>query len=127
MKIKIDGVTYDVPIVSCKRVATLRDGPAALETQSGTRERDLVGTYYDYELVVSGNRGAPDYDAFFEAITAPVNTREIVLPYGSTTTGELTYAAMVRSAEDQLTALRYQYRRWQNLKVRFEAQRPQRT
>ena len=51
----IDGVGYPgVGVESLTRSALIKDGQNAGELMSGEYERDLVGTYYHYTLVLSG-------------------------------------------------------------------------
>ena len=83
----IDGVGYPgVGVESLTRSALIKDGQNAGELMSGEYERDLVGTYYHYTLVLSGMEpGSTDYDAMYEVLTAPVNSHQVVMPYGQGT------------------------------------------
>ena len=51
----IDGVGYPgVGVESLSRSALIKDGQNAGELMSGEYERDLIGTYYHYTLVLTG-------------------------------------------------------------------------
>ena len=62
-------------------------------------------------------------DAFFEAISAPVEAHTITLPYGQ---GTITYQAMVSAGEDKQRDKVAGVTRWTGLTVTFTAKKPQR-
>lgn len=121
----IDGVGYPgVGVESLTRSALIKDGQNAGELMSGEYERDLVGTYYHYTLVLSGMEpGSPDYDAMYEVLTAPVNSHQVVMPYGQ---GMLSFQAYIQNAEDALISMTDTENWWGNLSIQFMAKRPQR-
>ena len=91
---------------------------------SGLYKRDLLGTYYDYAMEVEPDPQYPgDYDSFFEAITAPVDSHSLTLPYGQST---ITFDAMVTSGSDLYRGQVAGFNRWGGLQVQFTAQKPQR-
>lgn len=121
----IDGVGYPgVGVESLTRSALIKDGQNAGELMSGEYERDLVGTYYHYTLVLSGMEpGSTDYDAMYEVLTAPVNSHQVVMPYGQ---GTLSFQAYIQNAGDALIAMTDTENWWGNLTIQFMAKRPQR-
>ena len=121
----IDGVGYPgVGVESLTRSALIKDGQNAGELMSGEYERDLVGTYYHYTLVLSGmETGSTDYDAMYEVLTAPVNSHQVVMPYGQ---GTLSFQAYIQNAGDALIAMTDTENWWGNLTIQFMAKRPQR-
>ena len=121
----IDGVGYPgVGVESLTRSALIKDGQNAGELMSGEYERDLVGTYYHYTLVLSGMEpGSQDYDAMYEVLTAPVNSHQVVMPYGQ---GTLSFQAYIQNAGDALIAMTDTENWWGNLTIQFMAKRPQR-
>ena len=121
----IDGVGYPgVGVESLTRSALIKDGQNAGELMSGEYERDLVGTYYHYTLVLSGMEpGSPDYDAMYEVLTAPVNSHQVVMPYGQ---GTLSFQAYIQNAGDTLIAMTDTENWWGNLTIQFMAKKPQR-
>lgn len=124
--ITLDGVHYRVCIrhPSMSRSFRLPDGPNAGEMLSGRHERDLVGTYYDYSLEVEPDPRYPgDYDAFYEAISAPIDSHSITLPYGQST---ITYNAEVSEGFDTYRGILGGINRWTGLIVNFAAIKPQR-
>ena len=103
----------------------LMEGVNAGEMISGRHERDLLGTGYTYQMQVEPDPRYPqDYDAFFHAISAPVNSHTIVMPYGQTT---ITYEAMIESGQDTYQGMMAGRARWRGLTVQYRYIEPQRT
>lgn len=127
MQILMDGTTYrlNVRYETLGRSFRLSEGQNAGEMLSGDYTRDLVGTYYDYAMQVEPDPRFPaDYDAFFEAISAPVSSHSLTLPYGQST---ITFDAMVSGGEDGYRGESAGRKRWGGLQVQFTAKKPQRT
>ena len=121
MTVLMDGVTYRVRVVfnTLVRAFELVEGPVHGDMLSGRHERDLVGTKYDYEMGVEPDpRYQSDYDAFFEAISDPVNSHSITVPNGQ---GTLTYQAMIERGSDTYRGRLAGQRRWGGLVVTFKA------
>lgn len=126
MKIVMDGTTYRlrVKFETLGRSFRVEDGDNAGDMLSGLYKRDVIGTYYDYSMEVEPDPQYPgDYDSFFEAITAPVDSHSLTLPYGQST---ITFDAMVTSGSDLYRGQVAGFNRWGSLQVQFTAQKPQR-
>lgn len=121
---KIDGRGFSgVGVESLKRSFRIPDGTNAGEMLSGDYERDLIGTYYDYDLVIStADLSSNEYDALFEVLSAPVNSHSVEMPYGMTS---LTFEAMISSGGDELIPMD-DGTWWGNLNVNIRAKKPQR-
>lgn len=127
MQILMDGITYrlNVRYETLGRNFRLDEGQNAGKMLSGDYTRDLMGTYYDYSMAVEPDPRYPaDYDAFYEAISAPVSSHSITLPYGQST---ITYEAMVSEGADLFRGKVANRTRWGGLQVQFTAKKPQRT
>lgn len=127
MKLVMDDVSYQVRVTydSVVREFALLEGPNAGTMLSGREERDLLGTAYSYEMTVLPDPTRPeDYDAFYQAVSAPVDTHKIVLPYGQTT---ITYQARILSGQDRWRGRLGGADRWSGLSIRYEYVAPQRT
>lgn len=125
--IVMDGVTYRLRVVydSLIRAFELMEGINAGEMISGRHERDLLGSGYIYQMQVEPDPRFPqDYDAFFEAISAPVDSHTIVMPYGQST---ITYEAMIESGQDTYHGVIAGRARWRGLTVQYRYIEPQRT
>lgn len=120
----LDGVTYHLRVKyeTIRRSARIADGDNAAEMLSGLYQRDLIGTYYDYEMQVEADPSNQDeYDRFYAAITAPVDVHTITLPFGS---GSLTFQAMITAATDTYRGKVRGQHRWGGLSVSFSAVEP---
>ena len=118
MTITMDGVPYRlrVKLGTLRRSFRIEESERSGMVKSGEEFRDIIGTYYDYAMDV-------DYDAFFEAVSAPVEAHTVTLPYGQET---LTYQAMVSAGEDKQRDKVAGVTRWTGLTVTFTAKKPQR-
>ena len=126
MKIVMDGTTYRlrVKFKTLGRSFRVEDGDNAGDMLSGLYKRDVIGTYYDYAMEVEPDPAAPEeYDEFFVAISAPVESHSITVPYGQ---GTMTYDAMISYGEDTQRDKIGGVTRWTGLTVTFSAQKPQR-
>lgn len=125
-QLSMDGTTYRVRIVydTLVRSFELLEGVNAGEMLSGRHERDLLGTGYTYQMQVEPDPRYPtDYDAFFEAISAPVDSHTIIMPYGQST---ITYEAMVESGQDTYQGTVAGQTKWRGLTVQYRYIEPQR-
>ncbi len=101
------------------------DGDKVGRLLSGSMERDIIGTYYNYTLQIETNRlNVADYDKLFEVLTAPVDCHMVSFPYGQDT---LTFRAYVSNVEDTLKIIQNGVRYWGDVSVNFVAMDPART
>ena len=119
----IDGVGYNVGVVSIHRTANIKDGPNADTALSGKRWRDVQGTFYDYTMEVSADgMSREDYDAMYEVLSAPVDSHVLVAPYGQTT---ISFTACIEVVEDDVLYMD-DGTAWGNLTVNLYAQEAKR-
>lgn len=124
--VTMDGHNYRVRVKAggLRRGFRLEESELSDTVKSGDAFRDIIGTYYDYTMEVEPDPAHPeDYDQFYEAISAPVPSHTLTVPYGQET---LTYEAMVSSGEDRPRDRLGGVTRWTGLEVRFQAKKPQR-
>lgn len=124
--VTMDGRQYRVrvKIKSLRRSFRIEEDDRSSMVKSGAYFRSIIGTYYDYAMEVEPDPAAPEeYDAFFEAISAPVESHSITVPYGQ---GTMTYDAMTSYGEDTQRDKIGGVTRWTGLTVNFSAQKPQR-
>ena len=122
----LDGVTYRVRVKmpTLTRSFRIEEGERSGTVKSGDYFRDITGTYYDYAMEVEPDPAHPEeYDAFYEAISAPTESHTITVPYGQ---GTMTYEAMVSSGTDNQKDKVGGVTRWTGLSVSFKARKPQR-
>lgn len=124
--VKLDGTLYHVRVVfnTLEQAFELIEGPNAGDMLSGRHERDLLGTAYSYQFGVERDPAHPgDYDAFFWAISAPVDSHTVEMPNGQST---LTFDAMIQSGRHVLGARLGGRNHWTGLVVNYTPITPQR-
>ena len=125
--IVVDGVEYRVRVVyeSLSRSFSIVEGPNGGTAITARTIRDIIGTKYGYEMCIEPDPRYPeDYDAFYEAISAPVESHTVEMPYGS---GAMKFEAMIVSGEDTYRGILVNRNAWQGLRVQFKPILPQRT
>lgn len=124
--ITLDGKEYRVLVVYPSRLRsfTIVEGSNAGQSLSYRKIRDIGGTAYSYQMTIKSDPQYPeDYDAFYEAISAPVPFHRVIMPYGQET---LEFDACVLSGTDTDMGIKGDWRRWSELNVLFEPMEPQR-
>lgn len=122
----IDGTTYNVtvPVGGLKRSFKVLDGKNAGRVLSGDMERDIIGTFYNYELQIDARSASlAEYDQLYEALSAPVNFHTVVFPYGQST---LTFQAYVTEGQDSISRIAGGKNYWRGLTIQFTSKSPQR-
>lgn len=122
--IVMDGVEYpNIHIVSLKRSFQVLDGENAGRVMTGEMDRDIIGTYYNYSCEIDASGADRDeYDNFYEAISAPVDSHSITVPFAQET---ITFDAYVTNGDDELLSM-FDDNEWSGLSFNFIAMAPQR-
>ena len=118
----MDGIEYNVQVMSLKRSFKVKDAIRASETQNGSIHRNLIGTYYNYTMTVrekNGDRAA--LDAFWDAISKPVTSHVCVFPYNQTI---ITQKMYVTTGTQDILRLQASGAQWGDITVNFTAQAP---
>ena len=123
---KVDGIEYGGIVVALQRSFEVADGENAGRTLDGVMHRDLIGTYYNFSItIITSRMSQKEYNALYETISAPVESHNIVVPYGNTL---LTFKAYVTNGTDDLLRQYSETNRyWGNLSFNFIAMKPQRS
>ena len=123
----VDGVSYKVrvPAGGLTRSFQVLDGKNAGRLLSGTMERDIIGTFYNYQLQIE-REGASleEYDQLYEVLSAPTSFHSVTFPYGQST---LTFQAYVTDGSDNLLRQSGGKNYWTGLTIKFVAKSPERT
>lgn len=124
--LSLDGKAYpNLHVVSLKRSFSVLDGDNAGRVMTGAMKRDIIGTYYNYSMEIDPvSSDLAEYDEFYEAISTPVDSHVLTVPYAQTT---VTFDAYVANGEDELVSKNDDRSNWQNLSVNFVAMKPKRT
>lgn len=115
----MDGTLYRVRVVynTMERSFSLQSGENEGYMLSGRHERDLLGTGYAYEMAIEPDPADPEaYDQFYEAVSAPVDSHQITMPYGQTT---ISFQAEISGGKDTWAGRLAGVNRWTGLKIKF--------
>lgn len=120
----IDGVKFDIPIVSLKRTAEFLD-KYAKRTEDGNLQRKLIGVYFNYQLKLARSTtvGRAVYQKLWEKLTEPVEFHTVTVPDES---GSYTFTAYFANVGDELLAQHGHANFWRDLTVNFTAKAPAR-
>lgn len=120
----IDGVKFDIPIVSLKRTADPLD-KYAKRTEDGDLQRKLIGMYFNYSLKLgrSTTVGRVEYQKLWDKLTEPVEFHTVTVPDEY---GVYTFKAYFASIGDELFMQKSGANYWKNLTVDFKAKSPAR-
>ena len=123
--LSLDGKEYPhLHVVSLKRSFAVLDGDNAGRVMTGAMTRDIIGTYYNYSMEIDPvSSDLSEYDEFYEAISAPVDSHVLTVPYAQ---GPVTFDAYVANGEDELASKYGSRNEWQNLTINFIAMKPKR-
>lgn len=118
----LDGVAYNVSVTSLKRSFSVLDTDKSGRTQDGEMYRDIIGTFYNFEMTVQQRGGnAADLDAFWDAISQPSVSHVCTFPYNQTT---ITQRMYVTGGEQSIRLLQADKTHWDGLTVKFIAMAP---
>lgn len=119
----INNSAPNVSIVSLQRESSVLDGENAGRLKNGNLTRDVIGTFYNYALVVSPDLNhLSEYDDLYNTITSPVESHRVSMAFGQ---GVLGFDAYVTSASDELRRIGNK-NIWKNLSFAVIAMEPQR-
>lgn len=126
MTIIIDGTTYNVPIMSLDEDCAFLD-KYAKRTEDGVLQRELIGTYHNYQLVFGTHADPAELAALWLKLCEATEFHTVTVPDvgGSPYTFTAYFANVKRSllkdyASESLTF-------WKNPTVHFVAKSPRRT
>lgn len=122
--IYIDGMYFDVPLVSVKREAKVLDKYAEREEDTGDLLRELIGVYLNYTM----NFGTIDdddlYESLFDKLTEPVAFHDVTLP---STKKSYTFKCYVSSVSDEMEKILDDTVKFKGLTCKYIAKAPWRT
>lgn len=122
--IYIDGMYFDVPLVSVKREAKVLDKYAEREEDTGNLLRELIGVYLNYTM----NFGTIDdddlYERLFDKLTEPVAFHDVTLP---STKKSYSFRCYVSSVSDEMEKILDDTVKFKGLTCKYIAKAPWRT
>ncbi|MCM1190776.1 MAG: hypothetical protein NC541_15990 [bacterium] len=120
--IRIDGITYDIPLVSVKRTADFLDKYAE-RSEDGDMQRELIGVYFNYQMSFGTIDDDNLYDALWEVLTRPVEYHDFELP---TTRGRYAFRGYVSGVSDEIEKIMSDTAKFKGLQCKFIAKKPSR-
>lgn len=118
----MDGVEYNVNVMSLTRKFSVLDSGESGRTQNGEMYREPIGTYYNYTMTVREKDGdRASFDAFWEAVSQPVTNHVCQFPYNQVT---LTQRMYVTSGEQEIRRINQNHTDWGELAINFIAMSP---
>lgn len=121
--ITMDGKKYNVNVMELKRSFTVLDTDKSGRPLNGNMIRDIVGTYYNYNLQIEmKNYDVKEYSSFYQAISSPTEKHTVTFPYNNET---LTFKAYITKGEDNYKLING-VPVWSGLSVDFVAMEPYR-
>lgn len=120
--IKIDGYTYNIPVISCTRRADFLDKYAE-RTEDGELHRELIGVYFNYQLKLGQTTDTSLYNSLWAKLTEPEEFHEIEVP---DEWGSVSFWAYFSNVGDELRKDKNGFVYWKNLTVNFIAKSPAR-
>lgn len=118
----MDGVAYNVHVMSLRRKFSVLDSPKTGRTQNGNMYRDPIGTYYNYTMTVApAGNDVESIDAFWDAVSQPKKSHVCVFPYNQET---LTQKMYVTSGEQPIRLLTNDATHWGEITVNYIAMTP---
>jgi len=116
--ITIDGVTYNVPVISIAETADFLDKYAE-RTENGDLKRELIGVFFNYRIVFGSNAATTELAALWLKLTEPVESHTVTVPDedGDPYTFTAYFANVKRSLRRETAAQTF----WKNLTADFIA------
>lgn len=120
---KMDGIPYNVNVMSLERKFSVMDTDKSGRTQDGKMYRDVLGTFFNYSMTVREKDGdAKALEDFWTAICKPQVSHNCEFPYGQTTLRQQMY---VTSGDQSLKRMEPARNHWGEIKVNFIAMAPE--
>ena len=117
----IDGVEYQVALVEVKRRADILD-KYAYRSEDGILHREVIGTYYNYDLQIGITHNKELYNRLFEVLSDPVASHLVVLPHDG-----VQYEAYCSSVNDTVLRIEENGALYKGLSCKFTAMKPRKT
>lgn len=118
----IDGITYNVPVISIKRKADFLDKYAD-RNEDGDLLRGLLGVYFNYQLQLGSTTDTAEYARLWDKLTEPVEFHTVTVPDEA---GDYTFTAYFAGVGDEIRKVTEAKNYWKNLTVNFIAKSPAR-
>lgn len=120
--ISIDGIYFDVPLVSIKRTADFLD-KFAERTEDGDMKRELIGVYFNYQMSFGTIDDDDLYESIWDKLTEPVNYHDFALP---TTKGTYSFRGYISKVSDEIEKILIDTAKFKGLQCSYTGKAPAR-
>lgn len=120
--IVIDGIKYNVPVISLRRSVEFLDKYMA-RTESGALQRELIGVYFNYQLQFGATANTAEYARLWDKLTEPSEFHTVTVPDANK---DYTFTAYFSDVGDEMMHQSAVNNYWRNLTVNFIAKTPAR-
>lgn len=120
--IYIDGIYFDIPMLSLKRNTEFLDRYAK-RTTDGDLKRNLIGVYYNYTLSIGDIDDLDLYKQLWDKLTEPVEYHDFKVP---DVRGTYEFRGYISSVSDEAKKVEEDVSYFGNLACKFIAKRPAR-
>lgn len=118
----MDGIAYNIRVSKMTRKFSVQDTDRTGRTQDGEMYRDIVGTFYNYSMVVEQkDADTESFDQFWEAISQPVESHVCVFPYNQSI---MTQRMYITSGEQELISRTPSRTKWGEISISYIAMSP---
>ena len=118
----MDGIAYNIRVSKMTRKFSVQDTDRTGRTQDGEMYRDIVGTFYNYAMVVEQkDADTESFDQFWEAISQPVESHVCVFPYNQSI---MTQRMYITSGEQELVSRTPSRTKWGEISISYIAMSP---
>lgn len=118
----MDGIAYNVRVSKMTRKFSVQDTDRTGRTQDGEMYRDIVGTFYNYAMVVEQkDDDTESFDQFWDAISQPVESHVCVFPYNQSI---MTQRMYITSGEQELVSRMPSRNKWGEISISYIAMSP---
>lgn len=118
----MDGIAYNVRVSKMTRKFSVQDTDRTGRTQDGEMYRDIVGTFYNYAMVVEQkDDDTESFDQFWDAISQPVESYVCVFPYNQSI---MTQRMYITGGEQELVSRMPSRNKWGEISISYIAMSP---
>lgn len=120
--IKIDGISFNIPLISIKRTADFLDKYAE-RTEDGILRRELIGVYFNYQMSFGIIDDDMLYARLWDKLTEPVEFHVFELPTSNST---LSFSGYLSGISDEVEKMLRNGAKFKGLQCKFTAKVPAR-
>lgn len=121
---RLDGIAYNVSVISLERSFSVMDTDKSGRTQDGAMYRDIVGTFFNYNMTVRERNGDHQaLEALWEAVCDPNKASHVCeFPYGQ---NYLTQKMYITGGNQKLERMDPNRNHWGDIALSFIATKPE--